>query len=262
MLAMDEVARIRRQQVVNLSMTELMLLLVFMAITFSFLSKEEGLTEVTLFQKERDEARALNVLLRAHISELDLQIRELVRERDEEQRKAMELDRRLRELLPEATAPSPNPAHVVSIPQVQLDGLNNRVVVQNRVIAGRDAEIADLRKQIGGKAPGLPTCSVTSRNILSFLFRADGMIVGARAWDSEADSVANNLPGMSVLASGMPLTHDSFAAAAKALSDWGRAQNPSCALSVLVRHDLTSAKEYDRKLDLVQRFFRYQRAGG
>jgi hypothetical protein len=36
----------RRAQIVSLSMTELMLLLVFMSIAFSFLAKKEGLLEV------------------------------------------------------------------------------------------------------------------------------------------------------------------------------------------------------------------------
>jgi hypothetical protein len=68
MIGSGELGRIRRQQVVNLSMTELLLLVVFMAVAFSFLSKEEDLREVSAVQKELELTKSRKQVVRSSYS--------------------------------------------------------------------------------------------------------------------------------------------------------------------------------------------------
>ena len=97
-------------------MTELLLLLVFMAVAFAFLSKEEDLREIPLIKKELEEIKQENQTLRAKNAAL-------IAERDELRERVAYLDQRLKELLPEGLPPAPNNEPMAQIPESQLRSL-------------------------------------------------------------------------------------------------------------------------------------------
>jgi cell division protein FtsB len=262
MFASSEVGRIRRQQIVNLSITELMLLLVFMAVTFSFLSKEEDLQDVPQIQKELEDTKAKNHSLEEQIKNLNEERAILVRNLDSARDKIAGLERQLQELLPDAPPPVPNNAKSVSVPETTYKWLQARVTSFEKIARDLQAENAALRKQIvgeGGRAPGLPVCIVTSGYLLTFNFLRDGSISGDRAWDTAADSVASKIPGVMALSSGHPLLLNQFRLAAAEVKKWGLSQAQPCTFRVREKRETTDIEVFDKQLAAAESAFYVKR---
>jgi cell division protein FtsB len=255
MIGSGELGRIRRQQVVNLSMTELLLLVVFMAVAFSFLSKEEDLREVSAVQKELELTKAANRSLEAHIRELDEERARLLAKQDELQLAVARLEQQLRELLPDAPPPVANNGPTVTVPESLVKWLHAKVTSLDRIGCDLQSENGALRRQLGGKAPGLPRCIVTSGYLLNLTLLADGSFSGAAAWDEAAQPVASTLPGILYLSSGKTLSPAQFRAAAGELNRWADAQQQSCRFSVKLKRQTLSVETYDQQLNLVETFF-------
>jgi cell division protein FtsB len=291
MSSFAEVARVRRQQVVNLSITELMILLVFMAITYSFLAREEDRKEVPLVQQEWDELKAANERLRADVDKLK-------QERDVALARVAGLEQQLRQLFPDASPPVPNPRgdEFVAIPksiltelqaqaanfkemqaratkaEEKVQELNMAIVeLQNRLNGAKvieqqnqvlSASNAELQRRInGGKAPGLPLCTVVSGFLLVITANTDGTFTGASAWDKSPVSKVTELPNIQSLSSDQPLSETEFKKAASELSKWGTAQDQPCRFRARVKREptMTSFDQWDKQLALVEQFFYVKR---
>jgi cell division protein FtsB len=262
MSASSEVGRIRRQQIVNLSITELMLLLVFMAVTFSFLSKEEDLRDVPQIQKELEETKATNHRLEELIQTLNEERANLLRERDAARREIADLRNQLRELLPDAPPPVPNNPKTGPVPENMDKWLQARVASLEKIARDLQAENAALRRQIageGGRAPGLPVCIVTSGYLLTFNFLRDGSISGDRAWDTAADSVALKIPGILTLSSGHALPLNQFQVAAAEVKKWGLSQGQPCTFRVKEKRETMDIDVFDKQLGAAESAFYVKR---
>jgi cell division protein FtsB len=266
--ASNEIRRLRRQQIVNLSITELMLLLVFMAVTFSFLSKEEGRNEVSIFQKENEELKAANALLHKRIDELEDESQKLVAERDQARRELEELRQEFKDFLPDAGAPKPNSDPLVAVHRSaimsfsarikQLEGQAQQVEARNQTLEKDKADLESKNRQllvIVGKAPGLPLCASPKGYLLTLTINADGTITGAKLWSADAEETALALPGISVLSSGQDLQGSEFDKAATKLQGWEDAQSDPCRFRIRLKRLTRDADLFDKQLHLVERFF-------
>jgi hypothetical protein len=248
-LGSGEIGRLRRQQVVNLSMTELLLLVVFMALAFAFLSKEEDLRDIPL---ELEQVKQENQRLQSEILSLKRERTALLEEREQLRIRVAELERRLKELLPEGLPPAPNNEPMAQIPESELKALRQ----QNRNLDQIARELRDengmLKRQLGGKGgEGPPKCNVTSGFLLNLDLRGDGSISGTPAWDHAAGSVVAKLPGIALLSSGAPLSGPQFVAARDELNKWADSQAQQCRFSVKARRLHNNISTFEYQLNLI-----------
>lgn len=234
----SEIGFVRRAQIVSLSMTELMLLLVFMAITFSFLAKKEGLSEIPLLAQRLHEARA-------QIKTLERQKQALRAERDAAQARVADLERFIKGLGLDASTFKPNSGDIPS-PNVST------IADAKKRISQLTATINTLRKTLGGKAPGLPKCLVAGTFLLDLTLLPDGRIQGRPAWLTGGSAVAETIPGVSTLASASPLALSEFGAAAAQVTAWGDRQTEPCRFAVRVYYQTRDADLLDRQLSAVE----------
>lgn len=277
MSAWIEVARIRRQQVLNLSITELMILLVFMAVTFSFLAKEEGLKDVPLAQKQIEELKDLNQSLRDQMAVLQ-------QEHDRARADVEILKRQLRQLFSDAPpAPNPQIGDFIAVRKSELDdlnkgksdldGLKNGIAdlkeindnlksdldKQRTATQGLRSQIAELRKLLGGKAPGLPRCLVAGGFLSIVTLKSDGTMTVVSGSGDQPNPETAAIPGVTSLLSNQPLSASEFRKHASEINKWADAQEQPCRFSARVRHETMSVDQYDKNLKVVEQFFYVRR---
>lgn len=228
MTTRNEVVAVRRSQIVSLSLTELMLLLVFMAITFSFLAKEEGQKEIPRIQHDLRIAEA-------RVRVLEREKAQLKADLHAERLRTADLERFIRSL-----------------------GYDPRIVPNSGTVPSANRAAAD--HHTGGNAPGLPRCHNTTGFLFTFAFQADGRIRGMPAWDGTATSTIGNLPGIATIASGKSLSLGEFRSAASKLVSWLDTQNEPCRYSVKVFHETTNISVYESQLSAVEKFFYVKRS--
>ncbi|MEI9993754.1 MAG: hypothetical protein WDM91_04090 [Rhizomicrobium sp.] len=227
-----------------------MLLLVFMAITYSFLAKEEGLKDIPLVQKQLREAQSRIAELEGENSTLKAQL-QASRER------IAELERFIRGMGINPKTFQPDSGVISSGRISSIAEGQQRLDNANRIIASLQQENGLLRKTLGGKAPGLPRCLATSGYLIDFTLLADGRIRGAPAWEAGAEVSA--LPGVATLASGQPLSLDAFRAAAAQLNAWADVQAEPCRFSIRETHETQNLGTFEGQLTVLERFFYVKR---
>ncbi len=235
MRAAGELGRIRRAQIVSLSMTEIMLLLVFMAVTFAFLSRQENQVELTAAQKQLEEARIEIRRLHSDLDAVRAELRKLQAERDD-------LDRLVRRLLPEAELAKATPAEILKWFDAHPDAAER---AQRGVAAAMKGGV------------GLPRCDVKATHVLAMVLLGDGSMFGQKAWAAEDEALLNGVPGLSALSSGKSLDPRSASAASDELANWGRSQKTPCRFVVRVDDRQSPDKEtYKAQIKLLeQRFY-------
>jgi hypothetical protein len=220
----NSTSRIRRAQIFSLSLTELILLLVFMAITFSSLAKDEGLREVPNLRAQL--ANALKENARLTKETLDLAGRLSTVTQDLDLRKEF-LER-------------------IGIDAVSLKPQSDTIRI--------DATHTYILSSTGGKAPGHPQCALKNRFLLNLSLLSGDQIQSQLAWDREADASVTNLPGIPVLAAGQILSLSEFETAAKALTAESL-KSSNCVFAVKVTRETKDADAFDAELILVERYF-------
>src|SRR5262249_13449469 len=145
----NNASHIRRAQIVSLSLTEIMLLLVFMAVTFSFLAKEES-------EKKGPDVRTA---LTNALSERDTLRHDVANLEDRLAVTAPEVER-LTRFLKDSTI---DPATLK--PRGQTITINGQSYV---------------RTNMEGKAPGHPVCMLDSIYLLNVSLLSDGQIKGQK----------------------------------------------------------------------------------
>lgn len=228
MPAWSSASRVRRAQVVSLSLTELMLLLVFMAIAFSFLAKEESQREVPKLQARLDAALRETDRLEREKAELTQKLADAVQD-----------DERLRQFLE----------------RVQIDSETLRP--RGDSITIDSSHVYTLATTVA-RAPGHPQCSLTGRYLVRLQLLSGGQIRGTRLWDRKDASLVANLPGLAALSSGQSLSLADFGAAAKAVHEASLKSN-NCVFAVETIRRTKDADLFDAELRAVERYFNVAR---
>jgi hypothetical protein len=251
MSAFSEIGRLRRQQIVNLSITEMMLLLVFMAMTFSFLADEEHRAEVPLLHKQIQELRFENQKLQ---DKLEKSLREL----QTAKQAIAALIKKLNQLEPNQP-PIPNPLEKLLSYGEQIKTLKEKLLFNEAIINGLKKENDALIKASGKRGQGKPKCRVTTKFMILFELHQDGSLSGASDWHPAADSVASKLPGIEVLTSKKPLQYRQYRNAASKLQQWGLQRDIPCTFTVRTKRHTTQIEIYEKQLRLLERYFYVKR---
>jgi hypothetical protein len=248
MSAIVEVARTRRAQIVALSLTELMLLLVFMSLAFTFLAKDEGKIEIPRVQRELDEKK---LELKQLTKELAAVKKSLVAVQQENDR----LDEYIKELTGSADSISPD-SNTFPPSTYGIEQLRALAREQRSIIVALQQQISALQTKInGGKAPGLPICTITNHYLVLFTLEADGTFVGAPGWSQEMAFATRDVPGLDQLTSRRALNPDEFNAAAAKVKAWGVSQSQPCTVRVSYTRHTTDAGIFERQLNALGNFF-------
>ena len=216
-------SRVRRAQIVSLSLTELMLLLVFMAVAFSFLAKKEGLVAIPRLQAELNDAIKEN-------KRLTSENRFLSKNLDDANAKNQRLTRFLN--------------------SINIDTATLKPKGKVIVIGGTSYVISNTT----GLAPGHPKCTLKSGFLFNLTLLSDMQIQGTAAWDTAADQVVTTIPGVAILSAGKALSLPEFEAAANALFTSSLAAN-NCVFAVRVARQTKDADAYDAELTALRKYF-------
>ena len=216
-------ARSRRAQIVSLSLTEIMLLLVFMAVTFSFLAKEESEKKGPELQGALSNAITERNTLRHDVAALE----------DRLATATPEVERLTRFLKASAIDPA------------TLKPKGTTIVINGQTF---------VRTNLEGKAPGHPICTLSSVYLLNVALLSGGQVKGAKNWSAADARRVQGLPGLDVLSANAPIALKAFTAAAAGLRDYSVKTN-DCVFAVRVKRETNDAGAFDDELNAVQAYF-------
>ena len=217
-------SHIRRAQIVSLSLTEIMLLLVFMAVTFSFLAKEES---------AKKGGPDLQSALTNALTERNALRNDITNLQDKLATATPQVERLTRFLKESAIDPA------------TLKPRGSTIVINGQ---------SYVRTNMEGKAPGHPVCALDSTYLLNVSLLSGGQVQGKKNWaDQDARRVAA-LPGVSALSSNAPLALKAFTAAAASLRDYSLKAN-DCVFAVKVKRETNDAGAFDDELRAVEQYF-------
>lgn len=208
-------ARVRRAQIVSLSLTELMLLLVFMAIAFSFLAKKEGLDAV---------------------DRKDLEIQRLTREN-----KSMKAD------LVKTKAELAKLERFLS--RIGIDGRTLRptggvITIDDQVFVLKD-----------GHAPGAPLCKLTSKYLLSVALLDGSVVEIVEGPALKSDPALTKFGSLAAFNVGARMTLPDFRNAAENLQHAVASSGQDCRFAVRTVRRTKDADVFDEELRAVERYF-------
>lgn len=216
-------SQFRRAQIVSLSLTEIMLLLVFMAVTFSFLAKEESEKKGPDLKGALSNALAERNTLRHDVAALE----------DRLATATPEVERLTRFLRESAIDPA------------TLKPKSSTIVINGQ---------SYVRTNVEGKAPGHPICALASTYLLNVSLLSGGQVQASKNWsDADSPHVAG-LPGLAVLSSNAPIALTTFAAAAGLLKDYS-VKTKDCVYAVKVKRATNDAGAFDDELRAVEQYF-------
>ena len=216
-------AQSRRAQIVGLSLTEIMLLLVFMAVTFSFLAKEENEKKGPDLKGALTNALSERNALRHDVAELEDQLATAT----------PEVERLTRFLNDSAIDPA------------TLKPKGSTIVINGQTY---------VRTNLEGKAPGHPVCALSSTYLLNVALLSGGQVLATKNWgDADSKRVAA-LPDLDILSANTPVALKSFAMAAATLKSYSLKTN-DCVFAVKVKRETNDAGAFDDELRAVEEYF-------
>lgn len=242
--AADALVRVRKERVHTTMLIELLALLVFLAMGFAFLSREErDVSRLTL----------LNEQLRVDLAESVARIGALEREKRQLRIQVALLEESLRRFQSEHGGTLvANDSVVLSrrhFEEVSAGMSNNAAMLSESQM-----ENALLRQQLGRGGSDLPRCPVTPGYFVAIDLMDDGFLVRP-AWSANASVAASRVTGASALASARPLSRAEFQRLAGQVRNWGRAQQPPCAFRATVRRQHRNFELYDQQRRLAAQYF-------
>ncbi|MDB5470309.1 MAG: hypothetical protein JWR84_1869 [Caulobacter sp.] len=241
-------AELRKERVHTTMLIEVLALLIFMAMAFAFLSRDESrhdraMERIRELTEELDAAKRTIAAQRIEIRKLQLSNEQLA-----------ESLRRLAKMNNDTLRANDK---LVVLPQSQLDELTGNIANKDAMLDERQKSNAALRAKLAqsqGGGTDLPNCTVTSGFLLSIELMGDGGFVVRQAWAPGADPVARSLPGALELTSGQ-MSVARFEAGAARLRDWGRAQSVPCGFRARVTNRHSNLDLYKRQNRIVERYF-------
>jgi hypothetical protein len=216
----------RRSDIINLTVTEIMLLMVFVILVFSFLAREEELKPVASYIQENAQLRQALEAMKLEVVDLKRQVAEL---QADNKRKDETINRLLGrdsasisvEVVP--TVDMQKLRADLAVAQDRIKQLELLLAAQQNDLAGRDAKIASL-----GGGTGYPRCLVTSAYLVEITPLADGGFRVIPAWDTGAERSALEVQGVRALTETSHITAAQFQQFSGEVFAWSRMQKPEC----------------------------------
>jgi FtsZ-binding cell division protein ZapB len=249
----DEGAQIRKERVHTTMLVELLVSLVFLAMAFAFVQKEDqSITvlqdRITSLKSQLADAQAESTRLRrenADLAVINVQLRDSL---------ARWMDRP-RKSIPASEQPLIIPR---SMYIGQRDSLANAVAMVKEL----QKENAELRRRLNGSRKGgsdLPNCTVSAGFLLNIELLESGGVRVSPSWTPGADHAARAIPGITALATGGEQSLSAFAQSARSASEWARQQTVPCGFRVQAVERHADLELYKKQLQTVERYFYVKR---
>jgi hypothetical protein len=242
----DAAIRIRKERIHTTMLIEVLALLVFMAMAFAFVVKEEERAnpwreKAEKLERELAAARVENAELHRRIASLEAQnqaledsLRRLVGKRD-------------------GTVPANDQ---VFIAKAVLDKLTDRLANAEAMVGELQRDNAGLRQKLAGpKAGGIdrPVCTVTAGYLVSMDLLGDGGYRVRGAWNRGAN--VSQIPGLGGLDAGQVMTPAQFRTFAARIAEWGRSQPQPCVFRANALASHGNLRLYLRQLGVAEQYF-------
>jgi len=254
-----EVKRLRRSGLITLTLTDLLIVVVFVLLLFTFRSTEEGRVEISGIQallrqvtEERDrlktelaQARQENELLKKQNRDLQEFVQRLLREKQED------------------TLPA-DPGETIDKLAAEnralkdmIDQLNKEIERLKRLLETQQAEREKTKQETEGKegGTGFPRCPVTDGFLLEIRLLESGNLRITPRWDEAANSDARSVPGVSELADAGEVSLETFHGLASRIFQWSDSREPPCRFHVDTRTETKNLETYRRQMGAVDRYF-------
>jgi hypothetical protein len=242
----DAVIRVRRERVHTTMLVEVLALLVFLAMGFAFVSRDEMALNPMIQRLEEMERR---------LQEQAKSLQEAVQRARELQLQNEQLQEALRRFAGQRNGTLPANDQLV-IPRQQFAELTADLANKNAIIETVQQSNAQLRERLTGRGGSdLPNCPVTPGFLLTISLNGNGSFSVSPAWNSDAATAVARVDGAAALGSSSSLSSAQFRGLAERVKSWGRAQNPPCAFRVRVRTQHRSLELFQRQHRLVAQYF-------
>jgi hypothetical protein len=246
-------AQVRKERVHTTMLIELLVLLVFLAMTFAFISRDELSTSAL---------QAKVNVLEKQVGELRIRVRALERENRELELANRTLAERLRRWMDQPKDRLPADDTSLAIPKEQFERLTGRLANSEAMVDERQQENAKLRRDLAvarGGGTDLPNCPVTTGFLLSIDLEGDGTFTVRPAWSAGASDLALGVPGVRELTTRRSMSAAAFRSAASQAQAWGKQQTTPCGFRVSVREKHGNLTRYKSQLRAVESAFYVRR---
>lgn len=247
--AAQAAVEVRKERVHTTMLIELLALLVFMAMAFAFVSRDES--EANPMREEIHRLKAELSQARQTILERDAEIRKLIKANQT-------LSESLRRLYEKRSGTLRANDRVVVLPQSQFDTLTGELANKEAMLNERQktnaALLAKLSRTQGG-GTDLPNCTVTAGFLLSVELLGGGGFRVRPAWSEGAAPLARQVPGAMELTAGGSLTAAQFERQAARVAEWGRSQPVPCGFRAKTTNSHSDLGLYKRQNRVVERYF-------
>jgi hypothetical protein len=243
-------AQVRKERVHTTMLIEVLALLVFLAMAFAFVFREEGdrlnpwKDKADRFERALEEERRRSSALAKEILSLNAQINIL-------EESIRRLEREEQGTLPanDSILVSKDVLKRTADKQANLEAMLEELTKQNALLR---TQLAAAR---GKGGVDLPNCPVTAGFLVNVELLADGGFRTTRAWRPGADDAAAQVPGLGALASGSSLDRGRFLSLAGKVAGWGHSRPEPCGFRATVTERHSDVPLLKRQLGTVQQYF-------
>lgn len=244
----------RRTDIINMTVTEVMLLMVFVSLVFSFLAREEELKPVASYIQENAELKKTVEAMKTEIADLKRQVAQLqaeIRNKDETINRLLSRDSASISVEVIPTVDMQKLRADLAAAKDRIDQLERLLKSQQSDLAARDQRIAGL-----GGGTGYPRCPITSNFLIDITPLADGGFAVAPAWDITAAKSAFEVDGVRTLVEGGRVSTTQFQQYAGEILAWSRKQAPECRFYARSRTvETTNVQTLLEQQKIIQRYF-------
>jgi len=250
-MQVDEAVRSRKERVHTTMLIELLVTLVFLAMAFAFVQKDEQ--SASVLQTRIDELTRQLAQVRLENSHLRAENSDLSRINQELRYSLARWMERPRQSIPASEQP-------IVLPKSEYIDLKNRLTNAEAMAREAQRENGMLRGQLGKKGgTDLPNCTVTAGFLLSIEFLPDGTLRSSPTWQPGAEQAVRSVPGIAQIATGQGLGQREFSVSAAKAAVWGRSQVQACGFRVQVVERHADLDLYKQQLRTVERYFYVRR---
>lgn len=211
--ARGDLLRLRKERVHSTMLVEVLALLIFMAMTFAFVLRDDA-ARTNPWKQKHDQVAAELKTAKVEVASLKRQV--------------SELERANRQLLRTYTGTiAANDAMVID--KAQWRELINKLANAEAIVESQQRANAAMQERLNGRGGSdLPNCTVSPE---TFIVRIDLVGGGYRVsplWNSAADGAVSEVTGLKALASSRTLSTGEFRRLAAQVRAWGRGQAIPC----------------------------------
>ncbi|MDH5179093.1 MAG: hypothetical protein OEZ39_06210 [Gammaproteobacteria bacterium] len=254
-LSVNEARKHHRASIVNLSLTEILILMVFSVMAYTILSIESGATPSTELAKELEETKKDRDKIRDDYNKAITDLYEQQKKTESLLKVLQSKERLLSRLLQsqEGTL-SVGQKKLHEELQNHIKDLEKQVANERRMITEKQQYITRLLKEGKGRT-GYPICAITSGFLLEIELNSDGSLLVKPAWSEGAEADARDIPGVTQLIHGQSISIDNFSEHASQIYTWGDQQTIPCRFSIRTVRKSEDLTTYLSQIKTVEKYF-------